>query len=40
MIESRRTFVNANVINKCGEYIGALSNAIQMTEEVENDTEV
>ena len=35
VIESRRTFVNANVINKCGEYIGALSNAIQMMEEVE-----
>ena len=27
VIESRRTLVNANVINKCGEYIGALSNA-------------
>ena len=40
VIESRRTFVNANVINKCGEYIVALSNAIQMTEEVGNDTEV
>ena len=35
VIESRRTFVNTNVINKCCEYIGALSNAIQMTEEVE-----
>ena len=35
VIESRRTFVNANVINKCDEYIGALSNAIQMMEEVE-----
>ena len=34
-VESRRTFVNTNVINKCGEYIRALSNAIQMMEEVE-----
>ena len=40
VIESRRTLVNTNVINKCGVYIGALSNAIQMMEEVENDTEV
>ena len=40
VIESRRTFVNTNVINKCGEYIRVLSNAIQMMEEVENDTEV
>ena len=36
VIESRRTFVNANVINKCGDFIGALSNAIEtMKEEVE-----
>lgn len=35
VIESRRTLVNANAINKFGEYIGALSNAIQMMEEVE-----
>ena len=35
VIESRRTLVNTNVINKCGEYIGALSNAIQTMEEVE-----
>ena len=35
VIESRRTFVNTDVINKCGEYIRALSNAIQMMEEVE-----
>ena len=40
VIESRRTFVNADVINKCGVYIRALSNAIQMMEEAENDTEV
>lgn len=37
VIESRRTLVNTNVINKCGEYIRALSNAIQMMEEVEDD---
>ena len=30
VIDSRRTLVNTNVINKCGEYIRALSNAIQM----------
>ena len=35
VVDSRRTLVNTNVINKCGEYIGALSNAIQMMEEVE-----
>ena len=35
VIESRRTFVNADVINKCGVYIRALSNAIQMMEEAE-----
>ena len=35
VIDCRRTFVNVNVINKCGEYIGALSDAIQMMEEVE-----
>ena len=40
VIESRRTLVNTNVINKCGEYIGALSNAIQLMKEPENDTEV
>ena len=34
VIDSRRTFVNTNVINKCGMYISALSNAIQMMEEV------
>lgn len=38
VIESRRTLVNTNVINKCGEYIGTLSNAIQMMKETENDT--
>ncbi len=35
VIESRRTFVNTNVINKCGDFIGALSNAIKIMEEVE-----
>ena len=35
VIDSRRTFVNTNVINMCGEYIRALSNAIQMMEEAE-----
>ena len=40
VIESRRTLVNTNAINKCGEYIRVLSNAIQMMEEKENDTEI
>mgnify|MGYP003622301325 CR=1 FL=1 len=37
VIESRRTLVNTNVINKCGDFIGALSNAIELLakEEVE-----
>ena len=35
VIESRRTLVNTNAINKYAEYIRALSNAIQMMEEVE-----
>ena len=35
VIESRRTLVNMNVINKCGACIGALSNAIKIMEEVE-----
>ena len=35
VIESRRTLVNTNVINKCDEYIGALSNAIKIMEEAE-----
>ena len=38
-IESRRTLVNTDMINKCGVYIGALSNAIKMMEEVENEQE-
>ena len=40
VIESRRTLVNTNVINKCGAYIRALSDAIRMMKETENDTEV
>jgi uncharacterized Fe-S cluster-containing MiaB family protein len=40
VIESRRTLVNTNVINKCGDFIGALSNAIEMMKETENDTEI
>ena len=39
VIESRRTLVNANVINKCGLYIGALSNAVQMME-VADDSKI
>ena len=35
VIDSRRTSVNVDVINKCDEYIRVLSNAIQMMEEVE-----
>ncbi|HFI0329923.1 TPA: hypothetical protein ACGOU0_000291 [Streptococcus suis] len=35
VIESRRASVKINVINKCGDFIGALSNVIQMMEEVE-----
>ena len=34
VIDSRRTSVNVDVINKCDEYIRVLSNAIQMMEEV------
>ena len=40
VIDSRRTSMNTNWIIKRGEYIRALSNAIQMMEETENDTEV
>ena len=39
VVESRRPLLNTNAINKCGEYIRALSDAIQMMEEAENDTE-
>ena len=35
VIESRRTLVNTDMINKCGVYIGALSNAIKIMEKVE-----
>ena len=42
VIEIRRTPVNMNAINKCSDFIGALSNAIELLtkEEVENDTEM
>ena len=40
VVESKRPLLDTNAINKCGEYIRALSNAIQMMEEVKNDTEV
>ena len=40
VVESRRPLLNTNAINKCGEYIRALSDAIQMMEEAENDTEI
>ena len=40
VIESRRTLVNMSVINKCGDFIGALSNVIVMMKETEIDTEV
>ena len=39
VIESRRTLLDTKVINKCGDFIGALSNAIEMMKETENDTE-
>ena len=35
VVESKRPLLDTNAINKCGEYIRALSNAIQMMEEVE-----
>ncbi|HEM4558409.1 TPA: hypothetical protein U1Z93_002367 [Streptococcus suis] len=40
VVESKRPLLDANAINKCGGYIRALSNAIQMMKEAENDTEV
>ena len=39
VVESRRQLLNTNAINKCGEYISALSNAIQLMKEAENDTD-
>ena len=33
VVESRRQLLNTNAINKCGEYISALSNAIQLMKE-------
>ncbi|HEL2164406.1 TPA: hypothetical protein TZC38_001253 [Streptococcus suis] len=35
---SERPLLYGNAITKCGEYIGALSNAIVMMKEAENDT--
>ncbi|CYW32404.1 hypothetical protein ACS6YG_02230 [Streptococcus suis] len=40
VVESKKLLFNGNAINKCGEYVRALSNAIQMMKEVENDTEI
>ncbi|MGQ7337104.1 hypothetical protein ACTGYP_04135 [Streptococcus suis] len=34
---SNRPLLDGNAITKCGEYIGALSNAIVMMKEAEND---
>lgn len=36
-IESRRQLLNVNTINKYGEYIGALSNAIEMMKEANDE---
>lgn len=38
--ESQKLIFNTNAVNTCGEYIRALSNAIKMMKEAENDTEV
>ena len=40
VVESKKLIFSANAIEQCGGYIRALSNAIQMMEEAENDTEV
>ena len=37
VVESRRPLLNINAINACGEYIRALSDAIQIMTEKEND---
>ncbi|CYW81005.1 Uncharacterised protein [Streptococcus suis] len=37
VVESKKLLFNGNVINRYGEYIRALSNAIQMMKEAEND---
>ncbi|NQM39483.1 hypothetical protein HO409_11595 [Streptococcus suis] len=34
---SERPLLDGNAITKCGEYIGALSNAIQMMKKADND---
>ncbi|HEM5957127.1 TPA: hypothetical protein U2B29_001123 [Streptococcus suis] len=39
VVENQKLIFNANAINKCDEYVRALSNAIKMMKEAENDTE-
>lgn len=38
VIESKKPLLNINTINEYGEYIKALSNAIQIMKETNNDT--
>ncbi len=40
VVESKKPLLDTSAINKCGAFIGALSNAIEMMKEAENDTEV
>ncbi|MCQ9227195.1 hypothetical protein [Streptococcus suis] len=40
VVESKKLLFNGSVLDKYGEYIRALSNAIKMMKEAENDTEV
>ncbi|MGQ7426093.1 hypothetical protein ACTGZC_08630 [Streptococcus suis] len=39
VVESQRPLLDVNAINRCSGYIRALSNAIEMMKEAENDTE-
>ncbi|WP_105115954.1 hypothetical protein [Streptococcus suis] len=39
-VECKKPLLDTSAINKCGAFIGALSNAIEMKKEAENDTEV
>ncbi|HEL1996247.1 hypothetical protein F9856_09050 [Streptococcus suis] len=39
VVESKKLLFNGSVLDKYGEYIRALSNAIKMMKEAENDTE-
>ncbi|HFR3585635.1 TPA: hypothetical protein ACHVCZ_001562 [Streptococcus suis] len=39
-VECKKPLLDTSAINKCGAFIGALSNAIEMMKETENDTEV